>query len=348
MESKWIKDMFTKPPKDDSKSTKEDIFAPNEPDWAEEAEKGVTLEELYHKTAKQYSIGAFGELTKKQQDSADYYLGKQWDSSPSYGIETPTVDLKFKGTSPQWDETASLTQLGKVGAMEKATNPNWTSGKPVDDLTYKKMKAAKEAYFKYYSNNKLVTSPTPNVYPTQPIPPLSSGDFLISSQGKLTWNPETTNDKASLELPVVWTFASATNVITVCQASSAQFGYHVCLGGSVLNKMESTKDLDLYFLPMSNYQVKEDPAGLLNWIHMNLGVVESINDSYPGKELPFILKGKLKYNGNASQRIDVFILGTAEQASLVKLEPAVEIDLSEDNVDHLKKGTPVEEWDIPF
>ena len=305
MSNKWIKDMFTKPPKDDSKSTKEDIFAPNEPDWDEiwTAKQEAKLEELYHKTAKQYSTGAFGELTKKQQDS-DYYQGKQWDSSPSYDIETPTVDLKFKGISLQCDpktdpETIYLKQLKKV-----------------ED--YKKMQAKKEAYFKTFYW-------TPN-----------DSTFTVGG------------GEPTLGLPVVWTFSSAKNVITVCQVSSAQFGYHVCLGGSVLNKMESTKDLDLYFLPMSNCQVKEDPAGLLNWIHMNLGVVESINDSYPGKELPFILKGKLKYNGNPAQRIDVFILGTAEQASLVKLESAVEIDLSEDNVDHLKKGTPTEEWDIPF
>lgn len=356
--SKWIEDMFKNVPKTDS--------LPSKPDWSEEAKEIASNEDKpfvfnYAKTAKKYATGQFGELAKNQDGSIYNILEKKMKEAKeyyykqalhaSYDVETPTVDLNFKCTSPQWDhENAQIDKLEKMGAIEKASNPNWISTKDAKSNSgaYQKLKAQKEAYFKYYSLGKPPEGGL--VYPTQPIPPSGT---LYSAGKTITWTPTNAGDSSSgkptLGLPAVWTFSSAKYVIDTCQTNAKQFGYHVCLGGSVLNKMESSKDLDLYFLPMSNHEIKEDPAGLLNWIHINLGPVESLNNAYPGKELPFILKGKLKYNhNNQNQRIDVFILGTSEQANLVKLEPAVEIDLSEDNVDHLKKGKPNEEWDIPF
>ena len=352
--SKWIKDLFNAADSLPSEP-KSDIG------WAEQAEQAEEKEaklakDLYSMTAKQFSNGKFSELAKYQDDSiynaieqkmkeAKEYYYKQALNQGYLDIETPTVDLKFKGTSPQWDsEKAQIDKLEKMGAIEKASNPNWISTKDAKSYSEacQKLKAQKEAYFKYYNLGK---PPAGDVYPTQPIPPAGT---LYSTGKTIAWTSGAVGGEPTLGLPVVWNFSGAKLVIDTCQTNAKQFGYHVCLGGSVLNKMESSKDLDLYFLPMSNHEIKEDPAGLLNWIHVNLGPVESLNNAYPGKELPFILKGKLKYNGDATKRIDVFILGTAEQASLVKLEPAVEIDLSEDNVDHFKKGKPNDEWDIPF
>ena len=54
------------------------------------------------------------------------------------------------------------------------------------------------------------------------------------------------------EISVSWTFHTASYKIKECQELSRKFNFHLCLGGSVLNKGKSSKDLDLYILPLSN------------------------------------------------------------------------------------------------
>lgn len=51
------------------------------------------------------------------------------------------------------------------------------------------------------------------------------------------------------------------HLVRALQPECRQFGYHLCLGGGVLNKGQSEKDLDLYFLPMGTEPTK--PAELI-------------------------------------------------------------------------------------
>lgn len=49
----------------------------------------------------------------------------------------------------------------------------------------------------------------------------------------------------------MWTLDEALALIRKMQPEIRRFNYHVALGGGVLNKGRSDKDLDLYFIPFS-------------------------------------------------------------------------------------------------
>lgn len=55
----------------------------------------------------------------------------------------------------------------------------------------------------------------------------------------------------------MWTLDEALNLIRALQPSTRKFNYHLCLGGGVLNKGGSQKDLDLYFLPLGTSSEKD-------------------------------------------------------------------------------------------
>lgn len=58
-----------------------------------------------------------------------------------------------------------------------------------------------------------------------------------------------------------WTIEEGLTLIRGLQPQAKTFGYHIALGGGVLNKGVSEKDLDLYFLPMDNskdYPIRQD------------------------------------------------------------------------------------------
>lgn len=64
-----------------------------------------------------------------------------------------------------------------------------------------------------------------------------------------------------------WRLDEGLKLIRALQGRVKEFGYHIALGGSVLNNGDSEKDLDLYFLPFDNLNVsKEDTTGLLSWL----------------------------------------------------------------------------------
>jgi hypothetical protein len=63
-------------------------------------------------------------------------------------------------------------------------------------------------------------------------------------------------------------------------------GYHLTLGGSVLNKGFSEKDLDLYFLPMG--QGPENPTELIQFLTKLWGTGEDLFKEY-AKDFPEIM-----------------------------------------------------------
>jgi hypothetical protein len=52
----------------------------------------------------------------------------------------------------------------------------------------------------------------------------------------------------------MWTLDNGLALVRAIQPKIRQFNYHVAIGGGVVNRGFSTKDLDLYFLPMQDAQ----------------------------------------------------------------------------------------------
>lgn len=104
-----------------------------------------------------------------------------------------------------------------------------------------------------------------------------------------------------------WTIEEALPLIRAMQPVTRNHGYHLCLGGGVLNKGMSEKDLDLYFLPMGS--TPSDPPALLAWLTSIWGESTAIGaeQGYPEEEGSYIHRRIFRYS---DLRIDVFIVGT--------------------------------------
>lgn len=163
-------------------------------------------------------------------------------------------------------------------------------------------------------------------------------------------------------VPAMWTFEGAKSCINWFQTAAKNCGYHLCLGGSVLNYGSSQKDIDFYFLPLGG-KTKVNPKELILFIESAAtSKLESIGNNYPGSELPYAYKGKITANWNLFlQRIDVFIMGTQEDADTMTALMPIVIELAGANIQHYKgeestkfvevkfKGKPMEfDSDIPF
>lgn len=107
--------------------------------------------------------------------------------------------------------------------------------------------------------------------------------------------------------PIMWTLEDARIIIEELQPLSRLFGFHLALGGGVLNLGRSYKDLDLYFLPLDSDADKTDYVGLVQLLDNKWGAAELIQDlAYPGfKGSAYV--AKLKYIPQG-KRIDVFII----------------------------------------
>jgi hypothetical protein len=103
-----------------------------------------------------------------------------------------------------------------------------------------------------------------------------------------------------------WTLVEALDLIRGLQPQTRKYGYHLCLGGGVLNKGESKKDLDLFFLPLDNGGMG-DPTGLVKWIDELWGKGEDLWIHYPGQAAESSYRAKLKYN-YSGLRVDVFVI----------------------------------------
>lgn len=74
----------------------------------------------------------------------------------------------------------------------------------------------------------------------------------------------------------MWQLDPALRIVRALQPTTRQFGYHLTLGGGVLNKGESKKDLDLYFLPMGGFGKgkKNNANGMLKYLEKLWGSSE--------------------------------------------------------------------------
>lgn len=108
---------------------------------------------------------------------------------------------------------------------------------------------------------------------------------------------------------VVWTIEVALGLIRALQPECRAYGYHLALGGGVLNKGESEKDLDLYFLPMNPFNADEtdassDPEGLIAYLEKLWGPSTPITGDYGDKTC---YKKAVKFIRGKVERIDVFV-----------------------------------------
>lgn len=79
----------------------------------------------------------------------------------------------------------------------------------------------------------------------------------------------------------IWELNYALPLIRGLQTSIKPLGYHVALGGGVLNKGESDKDLDLYFIPLNNKDIKcIGSAKLISYLEQFWGPAEIIGAEY--------------------------------------------------------------------
>ena len=112
---------------------------------------------------------------------------------------------------------------------------------------------------------------------------------------------------APIKAPL-WTLAEGLDVVRQLQPVTWEFGYHLALGGGVVNRGSSTKDLDLYFLPLDNGdEYNPDYDGLKRWLDTLYGEGASItNPDYPPTP-GSVYRYKREYAANG-KRIDVFII----------------------------------------
>jgi hypothetical protein len=111
--------------------------------------------------------------------------------------------------------------------------------------------------------------------------------------------------KTLKKLPL-WTLEQGIDMVRNLQVKSREFNYHVCIGGGVVNKGESSKDLDLYFLPLDNGDAP-DRLGLEIWLSDMWGDGEPISDpSYENMSPTY--KSKMFYLLDGNRRIDTFVV----------------------------------------
>lgn len=126
---------------------------------------------------------------------------------------------------------------------------------------------------------------------------------------------------SSLFVPNNWTLEEALTLIRSLQPEAKKLGYHICLGGGVLNRGSSEKDLDLYFISLDN-RIAPKSQDLVAWLDKLWGegkglfppVVTDVDVAArilvryptPPEHSPYAAKLKYTYSG---LRIDVFVLG---------------------------------------
>lgn len=144
----------------------------------------------------------------------------------------------------------------------------------------------------------------------------------------------------NLSVPTRWTLEDALGLIRPLQEAARSYGYHLCLGGGVLNRGYSEKDLDLYFLPLGEPKVM--PTQLVKWLDTMWGEGEDIGENYEDIKSVYLYRMKFKYG---PQRIDVFVMGLETDRDR-KLEAEIygEITETEENGGELGGAVPPGEW----
>lgn len=88
-------------------------------------------------------------------------------------------------------------------------------------------------------------------------------------------------------MAVSWTLEDGLKLVRALQRESRGFGYHISLGGSVLDEGRSDKDVDLYFLPIENSNFpKANPRGVIEWLERMWGDGKDLMEGEGVQEAP--------------------------------------------------------------
>lgn len=108
----------------------------------------------------------------------------------------------------------------------------------------------------------------------------------------------------------MWDIDSGLLVVRMIQQDVRQYGYHVTIGGGVVNNGFSNKDLDLYFLPMGGFNPNDrrNPNGLIEYLEGLWGSSQSLGkgDAHYSK-VTGAYRRTCKFFRNKQERIDCFI-----------------------------------------
>lgn len=103
-----------------------------------------------------------------------------------------------------------------------------------------------------------------------------------------------------------WTITEALTLIRHIQPILHENGWHVALGGGVLNNGFSNKDLDLYFFPFGSKDgVSTD--SLKRWLGLMWGDAQDMSTYRNNKDEVFMVKEKYYPPNYPDKRIDCFI-----------------------------------------
>lgn len=100
-----------------------------------------------------------------------------------------------------------------------------------------------------------------------------------------------------------WGLDDALTLVRQLQKEVRPFGYHIALGGGVLNKGMSEKDLDLYFLPLVEHA--QNYTKMMYLLVERFGAAIDIGSG--GNERDNIYKDKVQFV-NGGKRVDVFVV----------------------------------------
>lgn len=82
----------------------------------------------------------------------------------------------------------------------------------------------------------------------------------------------------------MWNLETGLKLVRALDNQAQDYGFHLALGGSVLRKGESEKDVDLYFLPYDNPKFPEKLDELIAWLTRIWGTPTRIDIEYPKSE----------------------------------------------------------------
>jgi len=102
-----------------------------------------------------------------------------------------------------------------------------------------------------------------------------------------------------------WKIDDALPLIRALQPITRRFNYHLALGGGVLNKGYSNKDLDLFFLPLDNKTDQPDPNGLKAYLDSRWGEGQDLFKEYSKEYSPKHKTSRTYYNSNDTLVADV-------------------------------------------
>lgn len=109
-------------------------------------------------------------------------------------------------------------------------------------------------------------------------PPITNGPVFVGpSSSKRNIVPVFEGPK-KLQHP--WTLDEALRLVRGLQPEAQKYGFHVCLGGSVLNVGVSHKDVDVYFLPLGGKDAQQIDA-LVTRLEGLWGKAEPIGNTGP-------------------------------------------------------------------